>query len=682
MFGVDVGGTFTDVVAVKDGKVQVTKVPSNPQDPQSAVLEGARRLGVADSAVFNHASTKGLNAILTRSLPKIGFLTTHGHRDMLDAGRGWRPFEGQLNPHWRRSFGDAKGRPLVPRYLRRGVAERILADGSVHQALELDDARRHLEVLKRCEVEAVAICLINSYVNPAHELQLRDLAREVLGEIPISISSETSPRSREYTRASTTVIDIMMKLMYEDYAHDINTGLQEQGFNGKLNFADCTASLVPWQEALRHPYRILFAGPAAGAASCVQLGKALQEPNLICADVGGTSTDVALIEAGETFTNDSFEVEFDMVISALSTDISSVGAGGGSIISISSTGDIQVGPESAGAYPGPACYGRGGTLPTVTDACALMGFLNPKDFAEGQIQLDLAPARKAFEDLDAPLSFEQRVSYAYRIAVHNIAEEVTNVAIRKGTDPREFSLVAYGSAGPMLLPALLEILQLKSIIVPPNPGLFSALGLLSTDTVFSDSRTKYLALAPDNAGEIREIFESMEQELIERTGADPSRVLIQRSFDGRLYGQSWETPFVEVPAGPITAETLPGLIESFHQEYKRRNSLNFPAIPVQAVTFRVQLVVEAERFEYTASGAPNGGPAPEPATHRPISYFRGETVNAPVYDRASIGPGQSVLGPAIIEEELCTTVVLRGQQATAGRFGELRLTAASDQELS
>lgn len=676
MFGVDVGGTFTDVVAVKDGQVHVTKVPSNPESPQTAVLEGARRLGVSGAPVFNHASTKGLNAILTRSLPKVGFLTTEGHRDMLDSGRGWRPFEGQLNPHWRRSFGDASGRPLIPRYLRRGIKERILADGSVHTEFDESDARRQLELLKRCDVDAVAVCLINSYVNPQHEQRLKELIREVMGDIKVSISSETSPRSREYTRASTTVIDVMMKLMYSDYAGEISDGLEEQGFEGALNFADCTASLVPWQEALQHPYRILFAGPAAGAASCVQLGKAMNEPNLIACDVGGTSTDVALIESGSTFTNDSFELEFDMVISALSTDISSVGAGGGSIISITSTGDIQVGPESAGAFPGPACYGRGGVLPTVTDACALMGILNPKDFASGQIQMDLDAARRAFENLDSPLSFEQRVNYAYRIAVHNVAEEVTNAAIQKGLDPRDFSLVAYGSAGPMLLTPLLEILKVKSVIVPPNPGLFSALGLLSTDTVFSDSRSRYLTLSPDNAGEINDIFETMERELIERTGVDPARVQVQRSFDGRLIGQSWETPFVDVPSGPITADSIAELSASFHQEYERRNSLSFPAIPVQGVTYRVQLIVESERFEYKAAEpTAHQVEAPEPVGFRQVSYFRDARVDAPVYDRATLGVGTSVLGPAIIEEELCTTMVLRGQRATVGPYGEIRIEA-------
>lgn len=673
MFGVDVGGTFTDVVAFTDGQVRVTKVPSTPHRPELAVLEGARRLGVSESEVFNHASTKGLNAILTRSLPKVAFITTDGHRDMLDAGRGWRPFEGQLNPHWRRSFGDAAGRPLVPRYLRRGVVERILATGDVLVPLDEDDVRKHLDLLKRCNVDAVAVCLLNSYVNPAHELRIKELAHEVLGDIPISISFETVPRAKEYARASTTVVDAMMKLMYADYAASLSDGLQQQGFEGELNFADCTASLLPWDEALKHPYRILFAGPAAGAASCVQLGRATGSPNLIGCDVGGTSTDVTLIRDGETFTNESFDLEFDLTINALSTDLSSVGAGGGSIISVTSTGDIRVGPESAGSTPGPACYGRGGTVPTVTDACALMGILDPVDFAGGQMQLDLDAARAAFESLETPLSFEQRVRYAYRIAVHNIAEEVANVAIARDADPRDFSLVAYGAAGPMLIAPALEILDVESIIVPPNPGLFSALGLISTDMVYGDSQSAYLPLVPDTAGAIADIYRTMEQRLLAKlpAGVDP---VVKRTMDGRLFGQSWETPFVDVPNGDLDTDAIPLLIENFHAEYERRNGLAFREIPVQGVTYRVQVFVPMPRFEYLA--APDAGaPAePLPTGYRTVRYLREAPVDAPVYDRTTLVPGAKIIGPAIIEEDLCTTLVMQGQLATVGAYHEIHLT--------
>jgi N-methylhydantoinase A len=266
MIGVDVGGTFTDVVAVRDGRIEVTKVPSDASEPATAVVEGARRLGVEGSAVFNHASTMGLNAVITRRLPKVAFLTTDGFRDILDRGTIRRPLDGQTDPAWRRPFGDG-ARPLVPRYLRRGVVERILADGSELRALDADQARRQLAVLRRCEVRGVAICLLNAYVNPAHEEQLRELTHEVLGDdVAVSISSETSPLAKEYARASTTVVDVLMKLIFGRYSASLDADLRELGFEGDLNFADCAATLLPWREALQKPFRIVFAGPASSTA--------------------------------------------------------------------------------------------------------------------------------------------------------------------------------------------------------------------------------------------------------------------------------------------------------------------------------------------------------------------------------------------------------------------------------
>lgn len=670
MFGVDVGGTFTDVVVVRDGRVQVTKVPSFPQDPQRSVVEGARRLGVAGSTIFNHASTKGLNAVLTRQLPKVAFLTTEGHRDMLDAGRAWRPFDGQLDAKWRRPYGDA-ARPLVPRYLRRGVRERVLASGEVLIPFDAAQARAELAVLKRCGVEGVAICLLSSYVNDAHEVQLKALAREVLGDIPISVSSEISPRAKEFSRASTTVIDVIMKLMYGEYAHKLSAGLGELGFTGELNFADCTASLLPWREALKQPFKILFAGPAAGTASCQRLGREIGEPKLICCDVGGTSTDVSLILDGASFTNDSFEIEHDLVISALSTEVSSVGAGGGSLVAVSDSGDITVGPGSAGAIPGPACYGRGGTLPTVTDACLLMGILEPRGFAGGQLELDVEASRRAFAALETPLPLEQRVGFAYQIAVNNIAEEVANVAIRHGSDPRDFSLVAYGSAGPMLLASAIDTLNVRRVIVPPHPGLFSALGLLSTDLVFSDSRSRYLMLDAAAAPVLAQLFREMEAKLLASVGAGARHVTVRRSFDGRLLGQTWETPFVEVPAGDLGAASVATLVENFHAEYARRNGRAMRDIPVQAVSYRVQVVVPVDKFEYRKLERPAALPAPVPIGQRQLLQLAPGPLQANIYQRESLPPGTCIAGPAIIQEALCTTLVGPGQQASVGDFGEL-----------
>jgi len=669
LIGVDVGGTFTDVVMVRDGEVHVTKVPSVPAHPEQAVLEGARRCGVGDVAIFNHASTKGLNAVLTRNIPKIGFLTTEGHRDMLDGGRAWRPWKGQLDPRWRRPFGDA-ARPLVQRYLRRGACERILADGSVLIPLDEAQVREELDLLKRCHVEGIAICLLNSYVNPAHEARIAELAREVLGpDVVISVSHEVGARAKEYPRAATTVIDALMKLIYADYAEKLSAGLAEQGFAGDLNFADCTAALIPWREALEAPHRILFAGPAAGAASCVTLGEAIGDGNLIGCDVGGTSTDITMIVNGQPFINDSFEIEWDLVVNALATEVSSVGAGGGSIVAVSPSGDITVGPESAGAVPGAACYGRGGTRPTVTDACLLMGILDPKGFADGQMELDVAASVRAFESLDCAMSLEERVALAWRVALNNIAEEVVNVAIRHGADPRDFSLVAFGAGGPMLLAGALEYTGARRLIVPPHPGLFSALGLLSTDLVFAESRSAYHMLSPEADGAIDALLNEMEAALRGRMGDMPG-IRIQRSFDGRLAGQSWETPFVEIGEGPVDAARLTA---AFHAEYGRRNGQSFPDIPVQGVSWRVQLIAPSTRFEWKEiprQTAPAG-----PIGHRELRHLTDRPVEAAIYERAELGQGATVTGPAIIREPLSTILVIPGQTARVGRFGEIVIEA-------
>ncbi|HEX4036064.1 MAG TPA: hydantoinase/oxoprolinase family protein [Solirubrobacteraceae bacterium] len=676
MLGVDIGGTFTDVVAVRDGRITVTKVASLPSNPADPVVEGARRLGVEGSTLFNHASTAGLNAVITRQLPKVAFLGTDGFRDILTKARLWRPLDAQTDASWRRSFGDS-GRPLIPRYLRRGVIERVLADGTVMTALDEDQARRQLEVLGRCAVEGIAICLLNSYVNRRHEERLRELTQEVLGDVPVSISAETSPLAKEYARASTAVIDVMMKLMFTSYAGELDERLRELGFGGALNFADCAATLMPWRDALEQPFRIVFAGPAAGTTSSARLGEALGERELICCDVGGTSTDVSLVQGGRPFVNDTFSLEHDLIINALSTEISSVGAGGGSIVSISATGDVLVGPQSAGADPGPACYGRGGEAPTITDACLLMGILDPDGFAGGEMHLDAARSLAAFEALESRLDVHERIAYAYRIAVHNIAEEVTNVAVRHGVDLRDFALVAYGAAGPMLLPAALEQLRVKRIVIPPHPGLFSALGLLSTDLVYYDSQSAYMLLMPDAAPRIAEMFEAMEARLRSRVAAGADGVVVARSFDGRLYGQSWETPLVAVEDGPITAATVAAMIASFHEEYERRYGNRFEAVPVQGVTYRVQLIVPIDKVDF--SSVPEGSSAGEPARQRirTLSYFEAEPLEAPEYDRATLGAGAQVAGPAIISEGLSTTLVCPGQLATVGRLGEISIEAVS-----
>jgi N-methylhydantoinase A len=673
MLGVDVGGTFTDVVGIEDGKIKVTKVPTDPHETERSVLEGARTVGAEGQDLFNHASTVGLNAVITRNLPKIAFLTTLGHRDILDMGRTWRPLEALTDPNWRRPFGDARN-PLIPRYLRRGVKERILVDGDVLIPIDEDQVREQLEVLRKCEVRGVAICLINAYVNNGHEVSLRELVQEVLGDVPCSISSEVSPLAKEYARASTTVIDVFMKIIYSTYADRLGAGLRELGFEGDVNFADCAAMLMASDFAMSQPFRLVFSGPAAGTVASAHFGQLIEERNLFCCDVGGTSSDISVVSGGEPFVNTTFELEHDLLINALSNEVSSLGAGGGSIVSITEAGEVAVGPESAGADPGPACYGKGGERPTLTDTCLLIGILDPARFLGGEMRLDPDLARAAFERLDTPLDLEQRVTYAYNMGLNNIAEGLTDIAIRHGVDPRDYTLLAYGAAGPMLLPAVLDLVHARRVIVPPYPGLFSALGLLSSDLVYSDSRSSYVVLEPEAAEQIGQVYEAMEEELLSHVSSDPEGLDVQRSFDGRLLGQTWETPFIDVPGGKLDGTAIETMIESFHRTYEDRAGNRFEELPVQGVTYRVQVILPVEKASYPRLERREGEPL-EPSGSVSLRYLGDGEIEAAEYERANLRHGDDIEGPAIIREDLSTTHIGAGQRARVGTLGELVIEA-------
>jgi N-methylhydantoinase A len=678
LIGIDVGGTFTDCVSFKDGAVAALKVPTTTAHEERGVREGAAKLGLSDVVSFNHASTVGLNALITRRIPKVAYLGTEGHRDIPDMGRAIRPFEHLTDPTWHRPFSDSE-RPLVPRYLRRGIRERILADGSVLTPLDLEQARRELEVLKKCDVQGVAICLINAYVNPTHEVALRELVWEVLGsEILCSISSEVSPVAKEYPRSSTTIIDVLMKGVFATYTDNLVEGLRDEGLRGDLNFADCTASLVPVADVMERPYRVIFSGPAAGTSSSAYFGRLIGAENLVCADVGGTSTDLSLVKAGSPLVNTMFEVEHDLVVNTLANEVVSIGAGGGSIVSVGEAGQIRAGPESAGAEPGPACYGRGGTHPTVTDACLLMGLLSDEEFLGGQIKLDPSKSREAFEMLDTPLGLDERVHHAYWLAVNHISEGITNVCTKYGVDPRDYSVMAYGSAGPMLVPPALELANVASVVIPPYPGLFSALGLLSADHKYTDQRSEYLFLEPGSAERLDAIFSELEQSLLAQLSFEPPEIELIRTLDGRLVGQTWETPFVPVPSGEITPTQMDEIVSNFHDTYEQRWGNRLDGMPVQGVTYRVQLVVPATKVEY--EGIESAKASPSAKSRVALRYLAESEVEIPIYGREGLRAGAVVEGPAIIREPTSTSHIGADHRATIGDFGEIVITLANGRE--
>lgn len=665
---VDVGGTFTDVVAVEGGRITTAKVPTDVGSSDRSVLEGARAVDVASASVFNLASTAGLNAVLTRRLPKVGFLTTFGHRDLLDRGSLIRPREALTDPGWRRNFGDASERPLIPRYLRRGIKERLDAAGEVFVPLDEAQARDELAVLRRCGVQGVAVCLLHAYRNGSHERRLRELVREELGDVACSISSEVSPTIREFHRASTTVMDVLMKLIYGDYTRRLREGFAESGFHGQFNYSDCRANLLPAEFAMERPYQMLMGGPAGGAVSAAHFGGQIGDGNLICADVGGTSVDISLVVDGEPWSSSTFEIEHDLVVNATSINIVTLGAGGGSIIATTREGDIRTGPDSAGADPGPACYGAGGTSPTVTDAALLIGILAPDGFLGGRKRLHADRALDAFAAMDTSLPVAERIRTGWAMAIDNIAEGLRNISIGRGIDPRDFSLVACGAAGPMLLPSVLDQFPIRRVIVPPYPGLFSALGLVSTDRVYTDHSSEYLTLGPDLADRLEQRFSQMEQRLLAKLGNGGEGARIVRTFDARYLGQGWETPMIPVPDGPITAQAVAGMIDNFRSAYARMNGNSFDHLPVEAVTYRVQLVQPAVRISYPLAAPLAAAPAGRPILLR---HLLDAPLPALEYRRDQLGAGSEVSGPAVIREEMSTTFVPAGHRATVGAHCEI-----------
>jgi N-methylhydantoinase A len=432
--------------------------------------------------------------------------------------------------------------------------------------------------------------------------------------------------------------------------------------------------LLPSSYAMERPYRLVLGGPAAGAVAAAHFGSCIGESNLLGADVGGTSCDISVVLDGKPWMNDIVELEWDLIVNALSAEIVTLGAGGGSVVTVGKTGELRVGPESAGADPGPACYGRGGRQPTVTDAALLMGILTPARFLGGEMRLDAALSLEAFESLPSSLSLRDRIHFAWMIGLHNISEGLLDITIRRGIDPRDFSLLAFGAAGPMMLPMLLDLLPMRSVIVPPHPGQFSAAGLLSSDRVFSESRTLYGVLSPALAPAISELLATMEDDLLTRAAVKDRQVGVVRTFDGRLAGQGWQTPFIPIPSGDLDAGSIAAMIAAFHDEYQQRNGNRFDTMPVEGVTYRVQVFVPSPKIRYPTVAAtlhPRGGVVRAGTTM--LRHLYPADVEAPCYERSDLAAGDQLEGPAIVWEEASTTFVPVGRTATVGPHGELVL---------
>jgi N-methylhydantoinase A len=656
--GIDVGGTFTDVLLVDQiGRRWHVKVRSTPDDPSRGVLEGLREaLNKASVrpdqvAYVLHGTTVATNAVLQRRGATISLVVTGGFEDVLEIGRQQRPSLYDL-------FVD-RIPPLVPRERRYGVNERIAADGSILVPLAEKEA---YEVAREAGhgVQGVAVCLLFAYANPTHEDLLGKELDAFDAETPVSCSSRVLPEFREYERMSTTVIDAYVAPILAVYLRHLEEALRAAGVTAPLLLMQSHGGVLQSSLARHQSVRLLFSGLAAGALGGCHTGNVLGESNLITFDMGGTSTDVAVITNGEIHETSEGHIG-GLPCRVPMVDVETVGAGGGSIAWVDEGGALHVGPQSAGADPGPCCYDMGGSDPTVTDANLLLGRLNPDYFLGGKIHLNPAPAREQIQALAHRLNLsEQECAIGIiRIVSANMERAIRVVSIERGFDPRDFALVAFGGAGPMHAWALAKDLGIPRVIVPFAPGLHSALGLLATPLRCDRSQTILQSAAQPNLGRILSTFTSLQaqvEKLLSGQGVEGRRIAVQRLADLRYEGQAFELT-VRTPGGKVDAHWLNRLVADFHKSHQRRYGYSAPDATVTIVNLRVVgtgPMPPLTPIEFP----PHEAKLPQPKSSRPVFFEEtADFIETAIYDRMALGRQSEVAGPAIIEQPDSTIVI-------------------------
>ena len=685
----DVGGTFTDIACLSaDGELSTCKVPSTPQDYASAIIEGIQALthslnaSPADLTEVLHASTVATNAILEGKGAKTALVTTEGFRDVLELRRIRVPR--LYEPLYE------KPAPLAPRRHRYEVKERLDSKGGVIQPLDESQVHALAKTLAAANVEAIAISLLHSYINPVHEKRIAQLLREALPACFISVSSEVLPEIREYERTSTTVVNAYIGLVMSRYLQSLRARFQSHGVKGRLLMMQSSGGTLDVQQVLAKPATVVESGPAAGVVGAARLGKRGGHENLITFDMGGTTAKASLIEGGRVLATDEYEVGGGISLSSRLAkgggyalklpviDVSEVGAGGGSIVRIDAGGALKVGPDSAGAIPGPACYAKGGTEPTVTDASVVLGYLNPDALAGGTVPIESARARTAVQKIATALGVEllDAAFGIHRLANSTMMRAVKAVSTYRGRDPRDFTLFAFGGNGGIHAAALADDLQMGRVIVPPAAGVFSAVGLLCADLEAVRSTAFLRTLDADSAAEVAYRCRELEQQALEELNVRDG-VHVQWRAELRYGGQGFELP-VDLPRDGID---IAGVRERFEREYRRTYGHELEGHRIDFVALRVSATVPPR--------GPAGISRMRRALHRAptapyrAAYFGAEygLMDTPVIERSDL-TGTPRMGPLIVEEYEGTTVV--PPQATASRdpfdnivitFGEVRSRA-------
>ena len=677
--GIDVGGTFTDLVLYDEasGTLAVEKVPSVPADPAEGIAQGIRRLlaaaGVGPAAVdyVAHGTTVATNALLERKGARTALITTRGFRDLLEIARQKRPSLYDLSAR--------KPAPLVPRHRRHEVAERVMADGTVRIALDMADVDRALEAIGAAPagepVEALAICFLYSFLAPAHERRVLERARARFPGLAIAASHEVHPEFREYERLSTTVASAYLAPRMGAYVRAFRRRVEEMGIPARPYINQSNGGTMSVDEAARVPVRTALSGPSAGVAGAAWIAARAGFDAIATFDMGGTSTDVAFVRDGRPGL--TFEREIGGVpLRVPALDIHTVGAGGGSIAWRDSGGALKVGPQSAGADPGPACYGRGGELPTVTDANLVLGRLGPAGLAGGAVPLDPKRAEAAVARLAAALglSTTETARGIVRVVNANMANAVRVVTVQRGIDPTGLSLVPFGGAGPLHAGELARELAIPTIAVPPGPGLLCALGLLVEDLRADLVRTHLSLLDAAGLPALAARFGEMEREAtvwLDREGVAPARRRLERWLDLRYVGQNFEL-LVPVPEETWVGGDSTALVRRFLEAHERVYGFAAEDEPVQVVNARLVArgVAEPPRLSPLPRGAADAAAARVGTRQVHVGDAEG-VVPCPVYDRARLVAGHHVEGPAVVEQFDATTLLLPGQTAAVDDVGFL-----------
>ena len=664
---IDIGGTFTDVVAREDEAVFSTKVPTTPENLITGVRRGIDEIiaetsgGHADVERLVHGTTAGTNAVIERNGGTVGILMTEGFRDTLAIGRQKREdmydlFLDEQTPTF-----------LAPRERRIEVTERVGPDGTVLTELNEQDVLDGVErLVSEHDVDSIAVCYLFSFTNSDHEERTAALIEEAFPDLNVSLSSTINPRFREYERLVVTAFDAYLRPVIESYIARMNEMLNEEGIRCELQIMQSRGGIAGAELMQEKPVGSVLSGPAAAVAGASDVGGRIGRPDLITIDIGGTSSDVSLVENGRPQITSEGEIQ-DYPLRMQMVDINTIGSGGGSIAWLDDADSLHVGPESAGADPGPACYGRGGDQPTVTDASVVLGYLNPDNFADGSFDLDVDAARDAIErEVADPLEYDLKTAAAgiHKILNTKMAQQLRLTTVQRGFDPRSFSLFAMGGAGPIHAAKLAEEIAVPEVIIPRSPGVLSASGLLAADVEHDQESTFLRSLSAIRPGELEEMYDRLTargERAMVREGIATEDTDAAYQADMRYKGQSFEIK-LEVPvADEYDAEVVDTIRDRFHDRHEEVYGHKNVDDPVEFVNLRVVHSFTPDRLSTPTTVGGSTLEAAEKTTREAQFVDDERTYTVPVYERERLPTGTTFEGPAIVEQSDTTTVVYQGQ---------------------